>query len=485
MAPPLPRRLLSSTAASPLAFLYQTRTLSPLSTAFRNSISRRFQHDSTDRIAIDANTSGNHNAEIKHPTNQESSDTQSTPTTPVPPRRTSYLRRKSTAITRHAPIRKPKPPPPKPKSTVQPKTITPGEREAFQNLFARLGAVKRDEDQQTEKAYASNNRPNGADISQLMQIFGATMEEKRTTKRKSEEKCEIIQPEPKPEPEPKPVPVPVAGGEKPEPPAEPQAELPKQPPKQPPGSPITLKDIKAADEVWNDEWENPSIEERQAINMVIRREVTKITEKLLTSIQQDKGDSGVWEVCTQQVFSMMHSLDQGSSAPSALSPSSPETARDRIDIPAILPADIVIAELYPKLLLQVFRMLGTYFPDSPILGQFRPSIYLLRRVPALYDEMVIFYWNRDKDLTAVVSFLQDMENAGLDPSKAVRKLLRDIVRQQREDMKAGPNSERRAFWEIPQNRAAFEELVGPFGWLEKSKGTGRRNRLPIPKMKRP
>lgn len=268
--------------------------------------------------------------------------------------------------------------------------------------------------------------------------------------------------------------------------AEDEEEYILEPLKERPRRNIQLKDVVSANEEWDDKWENFLMTERQAIGMVIRREVTKITDRLLASIEEEKGDSGVWEVCTQQVFSIVHFLDQ-TDEPFKVAPTG-------IEIPPILPAELVIPELYPKLLLQVFRMLTTYFPDSPILGQFRSAVKAQGQEstffavsPALYDEMVIFFWDHAKDLSGVVSFLHDMHNGGLDPSQTVHHLLRRIVKERREDMKSVADGEKHEFWDIPSNRAAFEELDGPFGWVERSKAQSyqkrSKNRLPLPRFR--
>lgn len=343
--------------------------------------------------------------------------------------------------------------------------ITPNERNAFTGLFQKYGPLEKDAAVQTEQEGTSNDRPSKADMSHVMQMFGDLMAEQKPTEKKVVEKpVEIVVEAPEPI---------TTTEEELETPAESSSGL------------IRLKDIHPANDPWNDEWENRSIEEKEAIDMVVRREVAKISDRLFESIQEEKGDAGIWEVCNQQVFSMMHSLDRNH-IPSSTE-SSTKAAPDAIDIPRILPVESVVAELYPKLLLRVFRILGTYFPDSPIIGQFRTTMRAQGKAsiffgvsPALYDEMIIFSWTNGHDITAVVSLLHDMDNAGVTPSDTVRQLLGQIVQKHKVDMRSVSKGGRHAFWDEPQNRAAFEELTGPFGWTEKSHSRQRRTRLKIP-----
>lgn len=246
---------------------------------------------------------------------------------------------------------------------------------------------------------------------------------------------------------------------------------------------------------------DPIVSMKEAINMVVGRESKKIESELFNAIEQGKGDSGLWEVCKQRIFTMIGQfgtvspvipVDLGSNADSSVeqSPNSGHPSGP-LDIPDAVPPGPIIAKLYPQLLLLAFRILGTHFPESPLIGQFRTAVQANGRTFAflgtsqpLYEELISFHWRTCYDLPAVVSFLRDMDTAGLDPSRRVRRILREIVRQREQDLESNQKAGDGSFWDAPPNRKAFEELAGPGGWMETIKSRRRqRPDVAIPVLK--
>lgn len=240
----------------------------------------------------------------------------------------------------------------------------------------------------------------------------------------------------------------------------------------------------------------------EAVNMVVERESKRIESELFQAVEQGKGDSGLWAVCRQRIFTMISHIggpvsspaqepDFSSGSKALQAPDAPPSSGP-LKIPAAVPAGPVVAKLYPHLLLLAFRILITHFPESQLISQFRTAAKAHGRSSAflgtsevLCDELMAFYWYSCNDLPAVISFLRDMDTAGLDPSRRVRKLLRDIVRQHDLDVKSGQKAKGEYFWDAPPNQKAFQELAGSGGWIETLHSRRRQWRstaIPVPRM---
>lgn len=238
---------------------------------------------------------------------------------------------------------------------------------------------------------------------------------------------------------------------------------------------------------------------KDAVEMVVKHEARKIESELFHAIEENRGDMGLWEVCKERIFTMLQHLDEtvttteqqpsgaGSSSDAPLKTKTEQTGVKRssgpLNIPDVVPVSPVVATLYPKTLLIAFRLLNTHYPDSPLISQFRSIIKaqgrssaVLGTSRALYDEMIYFYWHGCHDLPAVVSFLNDMDLHGLNPSFKSRQLLQDIVRRRFRDLKDARASgeEDHPLWDLPPTRKAFEELCGPGGWLHRLKKLRKR-----------
>ncbi|KAJ5722700.1 hypothetical protein N7488_000735 [Penicillium malachiteum] len=229
---------------------------------------------------------------------------------------------------------------------------------------------------------------------------------------------------------------------------------------------------------------DPVVPMKSAIHMVVQRELRKIEAELFQAMEDQKSDSAVWKVCRERIFTIPeHVGGRASSSSSDLVAASNEPGLDQsnsrepfsspLNIPDAVPAGLVVAKLYPRLLVLAFRVLSTHFPESPLIGQFRTAVRANGRTAAflgtsaqLYEELMTFFWYTCHDLPAVVSSLQDMESAGLDTNRRVRKLLRDILDQREHDLDSPEQVRDRSFWDAPPNQKAFEELAGPGGWLE-------------------
>lgn len=226
----------------------------------------------------------------------------------------------------------------------------------------------------------------------------------------------------------------------------------------------------------------------KAIQIVVERESEHIEFALFQAVEEGKGDMGVWEVCQERVFSMLHHLDKKMLAEvlnvDLETVEQPETPAPRplgpLRIPPVVPASPVVAALYPQTLLIAFRLLKTHFPRSPLISQFHSTIKehgrissLLGASSGLYDELIYYYWRGCKDLPAVTAILREMNQLGVSPSTKSRGLLTGIIIRQRRDLEAHQRSpsEKQFFWDLPSNREAFEELTRKDGWMDKIEAT--------------
>ncbi|KAJ5080827.1 hypothetical protein N7456_013537 [Penicillium angulare] len=460
-----------SASTSPTAFLYQTRTLLPLCRSLPPCHQQRYKY-STGR-------DGTQNSD----SDDISTTDPNTPTENLPeqtptdlPKRTSYLRQRGSA---------PKPEPTKLKSSNsqasskgQSNTITRNEREAFGVLLARLKAgqdnLKSKEPHQDSRPEPelSVPSPEAGNLTDLMTVFESILtnerpgpkEPKTKESRKGQKSTHRNRPQDGPVDE-------LEG--------------------------ISLSEMGFPGSDSNN-GVNPKVSVSEAIDMIVERESREIQSELFRVIGEGKGDSGLWEACRQRIFSMIDHVGAGAptptnsldSYPHGLSeqPQTSPPAPGPLNIPASVPTGPVVAKLYPQLLLLAFRMLSTHFPESQIIGQFRTAVKEHSRTSAflgtsqtLYEELMAFYWHSCNDLPVVVEFLRDMDNAGLYPSRRIRRLLREIVSQREEAMNARQQGNPDFFWDAPPIHRAFEELTGPGGWNDKfNSGKKRHHKRTVP-----
>jgi hypothetical protein len=167
-----------------------------------------------------------------------------------------------------------------------------------------------------------------------------------------------------------------------------------------------------------------------------------------------------------------------------------------LEIPSYVPRTAVISSVYSHMLLVAFHLLRTHFPNSPLIGEIRPTIQSYGRASVvlggstkLYNELISFYWRVCDDLPAVVSLLKEMEVTGAQPDAKTYKLLRALttererdrwkyIRQERlrrngpgrQDLHTGNGSSPTTWMETVPNMYALRELRGSGsqqGWVER------------------
>ncbi|KAJ5482889.1 hypothetical protein N7539_006335 [Penicillium diatomitis] len=478
---------LSATTSSPTPFLYQTRTLAPISLSLRRTFAARVrQYSAENRASYEYGRRGGSPRYDEEGSAYESSPHQSgseSRASSAQPRR-SYLRRRSASVTSKGRSQGRSP---SLHSTKSSTTVTGPERKAFGELLGQLG-VGRDQVADTGDSKQSQNVPQEDQerIQELMTKFGSILKDiqlkdKSSSKAKKEQQRtygtegDLAFSD--------------GDSENGDVDGEPSDEV-TEPFK------LRISDLGYSEPASATMME-PEITIQEAIEIVVKKESQKIEFALFQAIEEGRGDMGLWEVCKERIFSVLQHLDENANItmPGAVNKTSSDdadvadsahthTSSGLFRIPAVVPIDQVITELYPRTLLIAFRLLNTHFPGSPLIGQFRTTIKdqgrasaLLGSSVALYDEMIQFYWYGCNDLPAVVSFLHDMDVTGLEPSSRTRRLLKDIVRQRKRDLDHGdqPTHDQDSFWDFPPNKAAYEELAGPGGWLEKLRSRARES----------
>ncbi|RMJ26723.1 hypothetical protein PHISP_02430 [Aspergillus sp. HF37] len=198
---------------------------------------------------------------------------------------------------------------------------------------------------------------------------------------------------------------------------------------------------------------NEDMPTREVAKMVARRESTKIEHALRDAISEGQGDTGVWEICKDRIFSMLHhlggrrdlkpymppessspalaQLGDGSSETETLdsngtqpkevdsmsksntldlsqpqhenendepgtdlvdpSEANPQPSSGPLEIPPAVPVEAVVNVLYPRMLLVAFRLINTNFPNSPLISQFRSTIRSHGRVSTVLGSSTGLY----------------------------------------------------------------------------------------------
>ncbi|KAJ5168046.1 uncharacterized protein N7482_003640 [Penicillium canariense] len=475
---------LSATASSPTPFLYQTRTLAPISDSLRRTFAARVQQYSTAKKAsydydrTESDLTSDQDELSQEPPPQESG---SSPASENPQPRRSYLRRRGASLSPKVQSRTQVP---SSKRNKNASTVTGREKKAFGELLGQLGigrdGGKADAGSVTESQISSGEGQER--INDLMIKFGSILKDVQENAKSSARATRELQ------------------GETPTDEAIPFSSQAPDGASMTVGSPeesgssrkLRLSDLGYTEPASATTLE-PMITMEEAIEFVVQKESEKIEYALFNAIEEGKGDMGLWEVCRERIFSVLHHLDESAliTMPGPDGPNQTAPSSGPLRIPAVVPIGPVVSALYPKTLLIAFRLLNTHFPDSQLIGQFRSTIKeqgrasaLLGTSIALYDEMIHFYWHGCHDLPAVISFLHDMDVTGLDPSWRTCKLLREIARQRQQDVDPRRQSQvgQDLFWEFPPNKKAFEELSGPGGWLEKLNARAResKNQRAIP-----
>ncbi|KAE8394179.1 hypothetical protein BDV23DRAFT_17445 [Aspergillus alliaceus] len=453
------RTLLAVTTRNSLApFLYQTRTLSgsiPRSLRCRpqaystSSISSPEDNSQTESLKSSQNDSG---ADTPLVSQQHQTEHENAPT----PRR-SFLQQQAGAVSKHRPS------PPKPK----PLTMTRGEKQVFSDLLEQLGAVKSDT---TTATTTETRKPelSEADKNEMAQISDIFDEVLRDLKKKKTRTA-------------------VAKDSRGRSSEDTQVHVTVQDPelqKRLRKSKYTSADI-------SELLDSNQISTGQAIELVVKKEAEKIEGALRTAIDEGKGDTGVWDVCKERIFSMLQHLGDtrlaqaiDMSQDNKQTADSLSTAADTsyLEVPSSVPMEPVVTTLYPRMLLVAFRLLNLHFPNSPLISQFRTTIRSHGRASAvlgsstgLYNELIYFYWRGCHDIPGVVSLLQEMEVNGVEPNNRTCGLLTGIVNQRDRDLKKHrqskqnekPGSQREPWWDLAPNRKAVRELLGPQGWMHR------------------
>ncbi|KAE8144516.1 hypothetical protein BDV25DRAFT_166655 [Aspergillus avenaceus] len=226
--------------------------------------------------------------------------------------------------------------------------------------------------------------------------------------------------------------------------------------------------------------ENDEISMDQAIEAIAHKECAKIEAALNAAVTEGKGDTEIWEICKQRIFSLLPHLEDAPSSPDDVAVDTPQASP--LDVPASVSVDLVVTAMYPKTLLMAFRLLNLHFPTSPLISQFRSHIKSRGRASlvvgtstALYNELIDFYWRGCHDLPEVLTLLQEMDEAGVEPNARTCGLLAGILNQRERDLKRHwwkmrkeeRGSVREPYWDLAPNRKAIRELIGPDGWLHR------------------
>ncbi|KAF7155211.1 hypothetical protein CNMCM5623_006638 [Aspergillus felis] len=449
--------LAQATVNSPVPFLYQTRTLAaPLSYAKWNARQSRSFHSTSPTFtppgsSLDRDEESVHDREgFENATSPLKSDSPSqNPSNDGRRSRKSYLKRRGATVSQPTT-------PPSSRPPHKSLTMTQSEKRAFGGLLEQMGVEEKDGPEAategTEKPALSKD-----EMSKISAIFNSVLEDLRKKKQGSEASTEG------------------AAKRKSRRKMDEPASTSKPGPLEQAGD-LNPPELRSDDPV--------SVE--RMIQFTVQRESAKIERALRAAIDEGKGDTGIWEVCKERVFSMLRYLgdsrlpEDGGTSPT--SSAGEPTPHSPLEVPESVSVEAVVTMLYPKMLLLAFRLLNSHFPGSPLIGQFRSTIKSHGRTSAvlgsstgLYNELIYFYWRGCSDLPSVVLLLKEMETTGVEPDERTCGLLRAIAEQRERDLKnhwkrvrrenQNRGSLRDPWWDMAPNRTAVKELFGENGWL--------------------
>ncbi|EAU36560.1 conserved hypothetical protein [Aspergillus terreus NIH2624] len=211
----------------------------------------------------------------------------------------------------------------------------------------------------------------------------------------------------------------------------------------------------------------------RAIELVVQREAGKIEAALRAAVESGAGDTAIWAVCKQRIFSMLRHLDSAEVSALPISDASADDGEsETLTVPPGVPHEPVVVALYPQMLLVAFRLLNLHYPGSPLIAQFRATIKAHGRASAvlgsstgLYNELIYFAWRGAHDLPGVVALLQEMEVTGVEGDGRTCALLDGIARQRERDLtehrrrvraEPGGGAAREPWWDLAPNRRATD-----------------------------
>ncbi|KKK25519.1 hypothetical protein ARAM_004158 [Aspergillus rambellii] len=460
--------LAQATYTSPVPFLYQTRTLAAAATPRPHGL-RFTSHTSDPHSSTDQHPSQPENEEGQPDTNSLGRDHAShTPRDLEPevaPRR-SYLRRRAAAAAaasstqRNGPRRSRLPNSP---------AMTTSEKRVFGQLLEKLQVESRQDDyvepvkpttefKPRETASRSTERD---ELSHISAIFDSVVQEMKKLKMRGAE-----------------------SEGKPPSSSSSSLDTDRQPETEEEAADMRRKlhRLDFTDEELRKILDAGKLSPAEAVDLIVKREAARIERALLAAVDAGKGESEIWNVCRDRIFSMVQRLGDSTKQPIS-DESCGLAAEPSLDVPACVPVEAVVTTLYPKMLLVAFRLLNLHFPDSPLISEFRSTIRSLGRESAvlgsstaLYNELIYFYWSGCHDVPGVVSLLREMEVTGIEPDRRTCEALNAIVRQREQDLKQhwhrtrsnqGSGAAREPWWDLPPNRKAVRELLGPDGWIER------------------
>ncbi|EKV14457.1 Glycosyl hydrolase 47 family protein [Penicillium digitatum] len=462
MATNINRLCFLSRSNSTAPFLYNTRTLTPLSSAARKQFNRRFPRSFSTQNNTEATVATENKSLAEDNTSQNTSEQSaaSTPTSETAPKpRRSYLQKRAASVSERPSLR----PSVAKKTTKIPPKITTQEKLIFGGLLEQLG-FKHDGETTESSSLKPMSEEKKAEMAELMSVFDNLLKDPRAKKAALKAKQQARDDY-----------SPYRRSEK----SETEEPIPaeNQGPKR-----INLRDLGYSEPATASAAE-VTVSLRRAIEIVVKAESEHIEFALFQAIEDGKGDMGVWEVCKERIFSMLRHLDEKS----LVEASDPESASttDRLEppsqpsgllrVPAVVPVAPVVVALYPKVLLISFRLLNTHFRESPLIPQFRSTIKEYGRISAflgassgLYDELIRYHWRVCKDLPAVVSILREMNQLGINPSSKSRGMLTGLIIRQARDLETHRKSPdgKDFFWDMPSNKEAFDELTRRDGWMD-------------------
>jgi hypothetical protein len=203
---------------------------------------------------------------------------------------------------------------------------------------------------------------------------------------------------------------------------------------------------------------------------VIRQREYKRVEKL---ILEANTDAELWDIMEKEVFTVIRALGLGEEEPADTRPDAssheqPATFKDLMAAAPIEPSDHlhILGPNYPSILVLAMRQLRHEFPSSslplavlPAMKALGRDAFVLGASTVLYNELIVFVWQKHADLHAICDLLQEMDNGVVDFDENTLDILDSIMLQVEQASKGRFGPAFKVMWNMDIFRRGAQKLT--------------------------
>lgn len=187
-------------------------------------------------------------------------------------------------------------------------------------------------------------------------------------------------------------------------------------------------------------------------------------ERVEALMRAAETDFELWEVMEREVFSLVTKMGVDEVQKSPLSKKNSKSKRKQApeSMVTAMPDGVspltFYGPLYPSHLLLGLRLLDRSFSQPSALAlSILPRIkslglvsHILGASTAFYNELLRIYWHRHDDFRGIVDLLEEMEQNGLEFDRETAEVLNEIQRMQTRILKGRKGEALRTVWKLPE-----------------------------------